>query len=117
MHVHVYLFFSGPGNGAVRLFKNGLSSTSYSSGIVQVYYNGQWGNICNDLFNFDYNGATVLCHQLGYTGVSDYLTSEFQEWAVACHKHANQQYIADVKYIQVHVGWGMVDGSASYIKK
>ena len=65
---------SGAGNGAVRLYRNGLSSIDYSSGIVQVYYNGQWGYICDD-FNFGLDEADVVCRQLGYTGASHYSSS------------------------------------------
>ena len=45
----------GLGCGAVRLVRNGTFSSSYSAGIVQIYYftstssaNYRWGNICDD---------------------------------------------------------------------
>ena len=63
--------FLGQGNGALSLFRNGVSSLSYSSGIVRIYYNSVWGNICHD----SHTGSTeanVICHQLGYTGASRY---------------------------------------------
>ena len=59
------------GNGVVRLFHNGLTSSSYYYGIVQVYINGEWGNICDD-YDYDQYEADVICHQLGYTGASSY---------------------------------------------
>ena len=34
-------------------------------------YNSQWGNICDDE-SFGITEATVICHQLGYTGASSY---------------------------------------------
>ena len=59
------------GNGVVRLFHNGLTSSSYYYGIVQVYINGEWGNICDD-DDYDQYEADVICHQLGYIGASSY---------------------------------------------
>ena len=55
--------------GVVQLARSGSSSTSYSSGRVQIYYNNQWGNICDDT-QFGITEAHVICHQLGYTGAS-----------------------------------------------
>ena len=57
-------------DGAVRLWRFGNSSSEFTFGIVQVYYNLEWGNICNDEFNN--NGADVICKQLGYKGSSGY---------------------------------------------
>ena len=55
------------GNGVVRLYRNRVTSSSYYYGIVQIWYNRQWGNICDD-FYYDQFEADVICHQLGYTG-------------------------------------------------
>ena len=65
-------FFIGPAsNGVVRLYRNGVTSSSYHYGIVQIWYNGEWGNICDD-DDYDQYEADVICHQLGYTGASSY---------------------------------------------
>ena len=57
-------------NGALVLSRNNIPSTSYNYGTIRVYYNG-WGNICHDNY-YSYTEANVICHQLGYTGVSSY---------------------------------------------
>ena len=54
------------GNGAVRLNDNGNVDPSNTEGVVEVYYNGEWGSICGS-YSVD-NIPDVVCHQLGYTG-------------------------------------------------
>ena len=68
----MYLALGSPhGNGVVRLYHNGVASSSYYYGIVQIWYNGQWDNICDDDDYGQYE-ADVICHQLGYIGASSY---------------------------------------------
>ena len=62
--------YTGQSNGPIRLWSNGLSSST-TFGRVQLFYNSQWGNICDDA-SFGLTEATVICHQLGYTGASSY---------------------------------------------
>ena len=69
MSLHVSIFIPGQGNGALRLWRNGVSSPAYSSGRVHIYLNNEWGNICDDI-SFGDTEADVICHQLGYTGAS-----------------------------------------------
>ena len=57
--------------GTVRLYQRGISLPSYSHGIVQIYMDNQWGNICKDS-KFKQKEADVVCHQLSYTGASSY---------------------------------------------
>ncbi|XP_019855766.1 PREDICTED: neurotrypsin-like isoform X1 [Amphimedon queenslandica] len=63
--------------GTVRLVRSGTFSSSYSAGIVQIYYftssssTNRWGNICYDS-SFGSTEASVICNQLGYNGASSY---------------------------------------------
>ena len=60
-----------PVNGPIRLWRNGNTASTHTSGQVQLVYNGRWGNICG-ANNFGSTEATVICHQLGYTGASSW---------------------------------------------
>ena len=54
------ILITGPfGNGIVRLFRDGVTSSSYYYGIVQIRYNGRWGNICDDSY-YDQFEADVI---------------------------------------------------------
>ena len=63
------------GDRAVRLVQDGVSSQSYRMGVVQIYYQGEWGTICEDSF-FGYDEANVICIQLAYTGASTYSNND-----------------------------------------
>ena len=49
-------------NGDLRLSTEGSSRTF--SGRLEIYYNGQWGTVCDD--GFAQPEADVACRQLGF---------------------------------------------------
>ena len=71
-------------NGAIRLIRSGLTSLDYTSGIVQVFQNGQWTNICRRN-TFSLTEAHVLCHQLGYSNALNWSFSAIERY-MSCLK-------------------------------
>ena len=76
-------FYIGPSSvGAMRLLNSGSTSLYNTAGRVQVWYGGQWGNICGRNTYFGYDEADVVCHQLGWSGSSSYSTGQYDRLAV-----------------------------------
>ena len=83
----------GPSSsGAICLVRDGHTSPDYTSGVVQVWWNGQWGNICNDA-SFGYDEADVVCHQLGWSGASYYTSSQNDRFVVVIIIHSTLRLI------------------------
>ena len=63
----------GQSNGEVRLSVDGVASSGLTAGRLQIYFRGQWSNICSQ--GFGATEANVACHQLGYDSAIGYSTS------------------------------------------
>jgi len=51
-------------SGDLRLVRNGITNSSYTSGRLEVYYNGEWGTVCDN--GWDSVDTGVACRQLGF---------------------------------------------------
>ena len=78
-----YLFYSptfpsAQNYGALRLVRGSSFSSSYSSGRLEIYINGQWGTVCDD--GWGLADSNVACRQLGYSRATSYGTSRISGW-------------------------------------
>ena len=60
--------------GEVRLVDGDNNHVNVSSGRLEVFLDGEWGTVCNN--GFDYYGANVACHQLGFLGAATSNTAQ-----------------------------------------
>ena len=56
-----------------------VGGQNQDEGLVEVFYNGDWGTVCDD--DWDIDDAYVVCRQLGYSGrtVDAYSDAQFGE--------------------------------------
>ena len=59
------LFRAAGMDGQLRLVDNSGNSDGVSGGRLEVFFNGEWGTVCDDLFNTI--NADVACRQLGFS--------------------------------------------------
>ena len=71
----------------MRLLNDGSTSLYNTAGRVQVWYGGQWGNICDD-FSFGSNEANVICHQLGWSGATSFYYAQYDRFVQHNHNSA-----------------------------
>ena len=93
-----------PAKPRVRL----VGGSSQFEGRVEVYYNDQWGTVCNSGWGKD--DATVVCHQLGFHGEAEAVfnsifgsaTDSAPIWLTNLACTGNEDYLADCP----HNSWG-----------
>ena len=97
---------SYPGSADIRLVNGGANY-----GRVEVYYNGQWGTVCDDFW--DIKDANVVCRQLGFSSAAS------APHAAAFGQGSDPIWMDDVKcqgqeaslLSCAHRGWGSNDCS------
>eukprot|EP00076_Gallus_gallus_P031273 XP_015156778.1 lysyl oxidase homolog 3 isoform X6 [Gallus gallus] len=83
----------------------------HNEGRIEVFYNEEWGTICDD--DFTLSNAQVLCRQLGFVGATGWAHSAKygkgvgRIWLDNVNCAGNEKSIRDCK----HRGWGNSDCS------
>ena len=100
----------------VRLFNNGIDSSTTGIGRVEVLHDGQWGTVCDD--NWDFLDARVVCRQLGFANVlnitrfsdrtfGDRVNNTVPVWLDDIHCNGNETNLG----LCPHPGFGIEDCS------
>ena len=66
--MYILNYLTAVNSGDLRLVRGLSTSTSYSSGRLEIYLNGLWGTVCDD--GWDSTNSDVACRQLGYVGAA-----------------------------------------------
>lgn len=51
--------------GTLRLVRRSITDSTFTSGRLEIFINGEWGTICDD--SFDRVDADVACQELGFS--------------------------------------------------
>lgn len=81
-----------------------VNGTTNSSGRVEIYFNGEWGTVCNK--GWDLADATVVCRQLGYPAAIEtyrYTATYVGEgsgfvWLINVGCHGNESGLLECKH-------------------
>ena len=101
----MFLVFVSTGSQELRLVTH-INRTAFVEGRVEIYYEGEWGTICDDFW--DLNAAIVACRQLGYltairrSGSAEFGQGEGRIWLDNVRCTGDEASVADCD----HGGWG-----------
>ena len=123
-HTYIGLFIdeteSDGTEGQVRL-TGGMSEHNGTVGFVEIYHNGRWGSVCDDMF--DSNAAQVVCRQLGhgYSALAVVLSSSSSSGLLTRQGIASRIWLDSVsctgREVELsecgHDSWGVNDCSRS----
>ena len=105
-YIYTFTFAASIPNVQVRL----ADGDDSLSGRVEVYYNSQWGTICDDEWGF--SNSKVICSMLGHGGVIRSYThggGSDPIWLDNVNCRGDETSIADC----LHEGWAVQDCSHS----